>query len=209
MPFGEPEETGGLRLNPKDIINHLLMVWSCDYIAHSPTQFTQPGKPSDVIVVDVVDLDQMGADGQPGLLAVRCWWRQAQLIQSLKPRIGKPDPVLARMGRGTASMGKAAPYQLISATADGQAVRLATSWLEAHPEFTPGNPTPAPTRSFEQPTVWTPGPGQSHWDEPESSYMKRPNLPPAQPETALERMARLAQEQRNHRGEPQSDTPPY
>ncbi len=94
MPFGEPEETGGLRLNPKDIINHLLMVWACDYIPHSPTQFTQPGKPSDVIVVDVVDLDQMGEDGRPGLLARKCWWRQAQLIQSLKGRI-----VLGHLGR--------------------------------------------------------------------------------------------------------------
>jgi len=208
MAFAEPEETGGLRLNPKDIINHLLMVWSCDYIPHSPTQFTQPGKPSDVIVVDVVDLDQMGEDGRPGLLARRCWWRQAQLIQSLKGRIGQKDPVLARMGKGTGTMGRAAPYQLYSATTDPNSVKVANAWLEAHPDFAPGAPGPAPAQSFEQPTVWTPGPGQSHWDEPERSYM-RPNLPPAQPETALERMARMAQQQRDHHGNPQSDTPPY
>jgi len=217
MPFAEPEEAGGLRLNPKDIINHLLMVWACDYIPHSPTQFTQPDKPSDVIVVDVVDLDQTGEDGRPGLLGQRCWWRQAKLIQSLKPRIGEKDPVLARMGKGTGTMGRAAPYQLFSATADGPSVQRANAWLTANPGFVPGQAPPA--APFQQSTAWTPSGNHapSHWDEPEASYMGRsPGLPPSTPpvtqaqESALERMARLAQQQqRNHHGNPQEDQPPY
>lgn len=217
MPFAEPEETGGLRLNPKDILNHLLMVWAVDYIAHSPTQYSRPDKPSDVIVVDVVDLDQVDPNGQPGLLARRCWWRQAQLIQSLKAKIGQKDPVLARMGKGTGTLGRAAPYQLFSATADGPSVQRANTWLNGHADFVPGDSAAVPVTVFEQPTVWTPASGlpPSHWDAPESSYMGRPpGLPPAtppaqRPETQLERMARLAQEQRNHHGDPQPDTPPY
>ena len=210
MPFAEPEETGGLRLNPKDLINHLLMVWSCDYIPHSPTQFTQPGKPSDVIVVDCVDLDQNDEHGRPGLLARRCWWRQAQLIQSLKTQIGKPDPILARMGRGTGTLGRAAPYQLYSATADGGSVQRANEWLARNRDFVPsaaGPPAMAPSEP----------PRTSNWQTPESSYMGRPpSLPPAAPpaqpaqyETVLERMARLAGQSRDHHGNPQSDTPPY
>lgn len=211
MPFGEPEETGGLRLNPKDILNHLLMVWACDYIPHSPTQYSRPDKPSDVIVVDIVDLDQVDSTGQEGLLAQRCWWRQALLIQSLKGRIGEKDPVLARMGKGTGTLGRAAPFQLFSATADGPSVQRATAWLVAHPDFVPGTMPLPPGTASEQTPTWRP----SHWDTPESSYMGRPpNLPPStppaqQPETALERMARLAQQQRDHHGNSQSDTPPY
>lgn len=221
MGFDEPDEFGGIRLNPKDILNHLLLVWATDYIAHSPTIHTRPDRPSDVIVVDCVDLDQTDPEtGQPGLLGRRCWWRQAQLIQSLRGKIGKPDPMLARMGKDVGKPGFAAPFKLFSATADGPSVQRATAWIESHREFVPssvGPPPRAEPQRAEQPTVWTPAPGQSHWDQPESSYMgtRTPGLPPTsppptqRPETQLERMARLAQEQRNHHGDPQSDVPPY
>jgi hypothetical protein len=134
MAFAEPEENG--RIFPKDILGHLLMVWSVGYIAHSPTSFTKPGKLSDVIVVDVVDLDQIGEDGQPGLLVRRAWWRQTKLIMSLKGRLGKPDPVLARMIQGKPTKGLP-PFELASATADAEAVRRGTAWLTSHPGFIP------------------------------------------------------------------------
>jgi hypothetical protein len=186
MPFDEPEETGGVRLNPRDIVNHLLLVWVIDYIAHSPTQFSRPDKPSDVIVVDVVDLDQVDETGVPGLLARNTWWRQAQLIQSLKSKIGKKDPVLVRMSKGGATMGRNAPYILTSMTADPQCVNRANLWLAQNPTFSPSVPL---SRSTSTPDTMA-NPDTSHWAQPEA-----PNLPPPRPVTPaeqsiLERMAR-------------------
>src|SRR5918994_4846332 len=89
----------GVRLSPDKVIGHLLMVWTVEYIPHSPTKFTQPGKPSDVIVVDVVDLDLPDENGHQGLVARRSWWRQSRLIRDLKSRVGRPNPILVRVGR--------------------------------------------------------------------------------------------------------------
>lgn len=140
MPlFDEPEETAGLRINPADAQGHLLLVWAVQYVAHSPTRFTQPGKQSDVIIVDVVDLDQNGEDGQPGLLARRTWWRQGKLIQALRPKVGAATPMLVQMSKGTGSQGFAAPFILVSMTQDRQAVARATRWLENHPDFKPSD----------------------------------------------------------------------
>src|SRR6188474_1999325 len=143
MPFDEPEPTGGVRLYPQKLLGHLLMVWACEYIAHSPTKYSRPDKPSDVIVVDVVDLDAEGEDGQPGFLCRRQWWRAAQIIGSLRPRLGATNPILAHMGQGVATMGNP-PYVLNSATSNPQAVQRANAWLAAHPDFTPSKPYEPP-----------------------------------------------------------------
>lgn len=177
MKFVEPEETGGNRCYPKDIVNHLLLVWAIDYIAHSPTQYTRPDKPSDVIVVDVVDLDQVDEfTNQAGLVARRTWWRQSRLIQSLKPRLGNTDPMLVRMVKGMGSKGMNAPFELLSMTGDPGCVGRATAWLNSNHDFAPSSRLdhlfPEPPTQVEEPPAWA---------------------QPA-PETALERMARLAQE---------------
>lgn len=147
-------EPGGGRLNPADCIDHtcggsgqhqcgclghLLLVWAVGYIAHSPTKYSQPGKNSDVVVVDVVDLDQADAFGWAGKVVRSVWWRNARLIGLMKGRIGRPRPVLARMGLGVATMGKP-PYELHFADKDEDAVRRATAWFAAHPDFTPTAP---------------------------------------------------------------------
>jgi len=189
MAFEEPEETGGIRLNPRDIVNHLLLVWVIDYIAHSPTQFSRPDKPSDVIVVDAVDLDQVDENGSVGLVARKCWWRQAQLIQALRGKIGGADPLLVRMGKGGATMGRNAPFVLVSMTADPQCVGRAGQWMKMNPDFVPSTPgvaPPVPSADWGQQAP----PQGSAWDQPE-----RPDLPPPRPitpaeETVLERMAR-------------------
>jgi hypothetical protein len=192
MAFSEPEEVGGIRLNPRDLVGHLLLLWAIDYVAHSPTQYSRPDKPSDVIIVDVVDLDQADENGQPGLLARKAWWRQAQLIQALRPKIGGRDPLLVRMGRGGATMGRNAPFVLTSMTADQGCVQRATFWLSQNAEFCPSTPKPdldaatgpGPIRSAEPP------PG--HWAADPQSVPQQP-LPPSRPpaqETLLERMAR-------------------
>ncbi len=147
-------EPGGGRLNPAECINHvcarpgevtcscighLLMVWAVGYIDHSPTKYSQPGKNSDVVVVDVVDLDQADENGWAGLVVRSCWWRNARLIGLMKGRIGRPKPVLARMGLGVATMGKP-PYELHFAADDADAVQRATAWFAAHPDFKPTAP---------------------------------------------------------------------
>lgn len=148
------EELGGGRLNPADCIDHtcpsmgmqqctclghLLLVWAVGYIDHSPTKFSQPGKKSDVVVVDVVDLDQADQDGYAGLLVRGAWWRNARLIGLLKSRIGRPKPILAWMGLGMATQGKP-PYELHFASGDESAVARATAWMAGHPDFKPTAP---------------------------------------------------------------------
>jgi hypothetical protein len=145
------DEAGGGRLNPADCIEHrcarpgeltcdcvghLLLVWAVDYIEHSPTKYSKPDKQSDVVVVDVVDLDQPDEDGYQGLIVRNAWWRNARLIGFMKPRIGRPRPVIAWMGMGIATMGKP-PYELRMADKDPFSVERATAWFAAHPDFRP------------------------------------------------------------------------
>lgn len=192
MSFDEPDQTGGgVRINPKDIVGHLLLLWVIDYVAHSPTQFSKPDKPSDVIIVDAVDLDQVDADtGIPGLVARKCWWRQAQLIQALRPKIGSQSPMLVRMTKGGATMGRSAPFQLASMTADQQCVARGTNWINANPGFTPSVKPDFSAPS--EPRVEEPMP-DGHWANPNTPLP--PPRPVTQPElSVLERMARMSQQ---------------
>jgi hypothetical protein len=126
-----------VRVNPADALGHTLLVWVIDYIPESPTRFTKPGDKSDVIVVDVVDLDVADPEtGQRGLVGRKCWWRQAQLIRDLKDSIGRPNPKLGRIIKGVATKGLP-PYVLEDARGDANAVKLAQWWLQAHPDFKP------------------------------------------------------------------------
>jgi hypothetical protein len=143
LSLDEPDETGGARLYPKEIVNHLLLVWAIEYIEYSPTKFTKyddEGKavtPCDAVIVDVVDLDQYDEDGEAGLLARKTWWRQGRLIGMLKPRVGKPNPILVRMQRGGAAQGQSAPFEIVSMSADPASVARANKWYSANPSFTP------------------------------------------------------------------------
>lgn len=171
--FEEPDEVGGTRLNPKELVNHLLLVWPVDYIPHSPTKYSRPDKPSDVIVVDVVDLD---APGGP-VLAPKSWWRQAKLIQALKPKIGRIKPMLCYMAKEPESPGTQAAYILVSASSDPQCVQRGMQWLTDNPWFKPSESFPQAAQA--QPPVQQPRP--------------QPVAPPRE-ETMLERMARQAQQ---------------
>lgn len=133
------EEQGGGRLNPADCKDHLLLVWAVGYIEHSPTKYSVAGKNSDVIKVDVVDLDQADSDGYQGLLVRNAWWRNGRLIGLLKERIGRQKPLLAWMTLGIANMGNA-PYELEFAIHDPSAVARGQAWIEAHPDFKPTAP---------------------------------------------------------------------
>jgi hypothetical protein len=143
LDLDEPDASGGARLYPKDIVNHLLLVWAIEYIEHSPTKFTKyddEGKattPCDAVIVDVVDLDQYDENGEAGLLARKSWWRQGRLIGVLKPRVGKPNPILVRMTKAGAAQGQSAPFEIISMSADPASVARANKWYAANPTFTP------------------------------------------------------------------------
>lgn len=214
LTFDEPDQQGnGVRAYPKDILGHLLLVWAIEYIEHAPTQFTKPGQPSDVVVVDVVDLSLVDEEtGQPGVVARCTWWRQAQLIKSLRGKVGMSDPILVSMGKGTAAIGKSQPFTLTSQSQNESAVALAQAWWAANQDFVPSKPIPRPTT--EAATTEDPWANQSN---------PQLQLPPARPEpaapftptpaqeTMLERAARQSTQAHTWAAAhpPQADKPPF
>ena len=56
-----PEEFTGVRINPRDCVGHLLLIWVIDYLPHKPTQYTRPDKPvSSHAAQEAVAIDQGG-----------------------------------------------------------------------------------------------------------------------------------------------------
>lgn len=181
LSLDEPDEAGGVRLYPKDILNHLLLVWVIEYVEHSPTKFTKygddgkPTSPCDAIIVDVVDLDQYDENGVAGLLGRKTWWRQGRLIGVLKPRVGKQNPILVRMGKGGASQGMNAPFEITTMSGDPASVARANNWYAANPNFTPSAVYVPEDRAVQEPLPMD----------------RTIPLPPARPtETPLEAAAR-------------------
>lgn len=208
----------GEKIRPDDVLGHLLLVWAIQYIPHSPTKFTTVGKPSDVIVVDAVDLTS-------GVVGKRSWWRQSRLIRDLKPKIGKPNPILVVIQRDIASQGAQAPYDMVSMSADPAAVQTANAWFQANPDFEVSveevyNPNLQPqveTRPDQgPPPAWATAPqyqqplpsqqGQPAWMPAQEYWPGQSNSPqtvtpqpqyqppaPARPMTQAERMAEQQQ----------------
>lgn len=140
--FDEEEAQGGNGVyhNPKDLVDHLLLVWAVGYLENQPTRYSREGKASDVVLVDCVDLDQPDpATGEAGLLGRRCWWRNARLIRDLKPKIGNPAPRLVFMTRVPVDYGQPA-YELVLASSDDFCRQRGIQWLKAHPDFQPSSP---------------------------------------------------------------------
>lgn len=182
----EPDQVGGVRLNPKMVLNHLVIVWAINYIPHSPTKYSKPDQPSDVIVVDCVDLDQVDPEtGQPGLVARNSWWRQARLIQMLKPKIGNRNPVLLKITQGT---GANAAYVGESQTGDPMAMARCNQWFQRNPGFVPSTPL-APRNALEEEVAEV---ATFH-----QGAATAPPPPATLPESPLEREAREAQERAN------------
>lgn len=184
------DEPASDRLNPADCLNHLLLVWAVGYTEHSPTKYTVPGKNSDVIHVDCVDLDALDESGQPGKVHRNCWWRNGRLIGFLRPRIGREKPVLAWMTLGTATMGKP-PYELMVATEHADSVARASAWMQAHPDFKPQGGHITAGRSEEVDTSTPPLRQPSQLEQVAAMQagamrgaMGRPPLPPAAPTIA-------------------------
>lgn len=214
--FDEPEEViSGPRLNPSDIKGHLLIVQVIDYIAHSPTKFSRPDRPSDAIVVDVIDLDLADPEtGYQGLVARKCWWRQAKLIQQLKPKVGG-SPIVARMGLGIPSNGMQPPYELTSMSRDPECMARVHAWVAAHPDYRPSSPGLPPTnpdlpQSNQQPTphaaappTMPASPAHHRTDTPQPVGTPPP-LPPPPPVASPQQRDTVLSQLRRSAGIPQS-----
>lgn len=134
MEFAAPAPSTGDVLSPGEVLGHLLVIAPIEYRTGIMTRFTRPGDPpSEAIAVNVAVLTQQDAAGQYGVIYKDVLWFNVKLRNSLRRSIGKL--VLARMGQGQATPGNDAPYELIDATKDAQAVQFATAWLQQHPEF--------------------------------------------------------------------------
>jgi hypothetical protein len=198
----EPEEFNtGTKLYPKDVINHVLMVWATEYIAHSPTAYndgSDPKKPCDVVVVDVVDLDMVDDNGALGLVSRGTWWRQGRLIQKLRNRVGKPNPLLGRMTKGVGPNGA---FELVDLSADEKALLRARNWWAisgGHVPSEPYNQTQrAPEVQVAAQTVPTPAP--SPLERAANESLGRQTTPGE--DEVLARLRRLSGGQ--------SDTPPF
>lgn len=147
------------------LAGHLLIVFPIGYIPHSQTKFTVPGKKSDVIVSDIVDLDDVDETGNPGKLYRSVWFRGAQLIMSLRPRIG--SKVLGRIGRGVARNGMNAPWVISDMASDPELVERAKQWGRIHSDFV--------TTPFQQPEPRDP------IGFPPGSTVEPPRFPVQQP----------------------------
>ena len=196
------EISTGTKLYPKDIINHVLMVWATDYIERSPTAYndgSDPNKPCDVVVVDVVDLDQVDEDtGNLGLVSRGAWWRQGRLIQRLKPRVGKPNPLVGRMLKG---LGPNGAFELLDLSADEKALTRARNWWALSGGLVPSTPlngkaTTAPVTQVSAQS--NPPPAPSPLEQAANASLGRSVTPEEQ--TVLDRLRRLGGD---------SDTPPF
>ena len=197
----EPEELNtGTKLYPKDIINHTVLVWATEYIGHSPTQFndgSDPKKPCDVVVVDLIDLDQVSEEGTPGLVSRGSWWRQGRLIQRLKPRVGKPNPLIGRIIKG---LGPNGAFELMDLSADEKSLARARNWWAINGGFTPSQPFNAPSQPQAPVQVSpqsVPTPPPSPLEQLANSSLGRS---PQQESVTMERLRRLGDQ-----GGPSSD----
>ena len=170
-------DTPAYYANPSDLINHLLIIWTIDYVLNSPGKFTKPGEQADLVIVDVVDLDAIDPDTQlPGRLSRKNWWRQGRLIRELKGTVGRTIPKLAWMTTGIATQGRP-PYELVDATAHPEAVARGQAWMTQNSAFKPSEAT---------------GPAIPAYLPPQSPP---PPPPPYVPPSALEQMANRARQQ--------------
>ena len=103
-------------LKPADIENHLVIAKPTEYIAEMSTAMGV----SDAIRVDVHDLTT-------GEFHANVLWFSKVLVASLRPLVGQQ--ILAHMGKGVAKKNQSAPWLLIDASEDEDAVAQANVYL--------------------------------------------------------------------------------
>lgn len=145
MQFSKPVQApAGDRANAGTLVNKLLIVVPVQvktaFFAPRPevknpddtTKEAAKG-PADAVEVNLVDLDDRDAFGQPGKTYIGVMWGNKVLLAGLARQIG--EPVLARMGHGVARAGNAAPLVLNDASEDPGAVQRANEFAARRPNW--------------------------------------------------------------------------
>jgi hypothetical protein len=125
MGLTAPQAMGDM-LSQADCLGHTMIVAPTEYIDHIPTVNTKPGEKSPAIRVNVVSfLDPDNPVIYRGVL----WF--GVMAGSLKRSIG--EFLASRMGQGTASPGRNAPWQLIDVTGEADWMAHMGNWLDNTP----------------------------------------------------------------------------
>ena len=170
--WGRPAETGGEFVKPAQLAGHLVILFPIGYIPFIQTRFSgQSNKPSDGIVVDVVDLDDKDEYGNPGKLYRHNTFMQAQLIASLKSQIG--SKILGTIGQGTARNGMNQPWVVIDMSGDESARQRGSAWIAANPHFRPSSFTPRAPQAPEVPQNQYSNPQGQGYSQPRQEQQPR------------------------------------
>lgn len=151
--WGRTVEASAEYARPEKLEGHLIIVFPLGYIEHMQTRFTVPGKKSDAICCDIIDLDDVDESGQPGKVYRTSNLMQAQLIVGLRPFIGRKT--IVRIGKGAPKNGMNAPWTAVDAVPEPGAVERAEAWMAAHPGF---SKSPFMPRDNMPPPVAAPSP---------------------------------------------------
>jgi hypothetical protein len=186
--FEEPEQRGaGDRFTADDAQNRRVIVVPVEYV---PEIRTSRGDTTDAIKLNVVDLQggfnpQTGQDDPPQAYHGTLWFG-GRLIGAFRNGIGKS--FIGYVAKVPVQGGFKA-WQFHSLTQDPQTVQLATSWLQANPDFMEGcrndvemaarYPTQQqqPMQQQAQPAQqW--GTGQGQWNQAQQWQAQQPPQPP-------------------------------
>lgn len=114
--FTSPGAASSADVKPADLEGHLLVVEPQEYVENIPTSMGD----KDAVRVTIHDISEQVTHED-------VLWFPKVLVGSLKGRIGQK--VLAVLGKGTAKPGQSAPWILIDATSQGDAVQAATNYM--------------------------------------------------------------------------------
>ena len=129
MTFAAPS-TQSESVKVADLAGHLLIITPTEYKTGIQTVHGL----AEAVEVEVIDLDTKQTHSS--LL-----WFNVALRNALKNKIGQK--VLARIGQGAAKPGKSAPWILVDATGDTNAVATANAYLTSAPAPVVATPAPA------------------------------------------------------------------
>jgi integral membrane sensor domain MASE1 len=125
--FDAPASGSGASVKPADVEGHLLVVEPLEYVANMTTAFGE----SDAVRINLHDVSAQ--ESYESVL-----WFSSALVGSLKGSIGKR--ILAVMGKGQAKPGQSAPWVLVDATSNEQAVAAATAYINGQTAATMAPP---------------------------------------------------------------------
>lgn len=130
--------TSGDICKPADVEGHLLVIEPSEWLADMKTQMGE----TDAIRVTVHDINAQQT-------YTDVLWFSVGLKASLRSMIGQQ--VLAVMGKGTAKPGQSAPWTLVDASGNEDAVKAATAYLTSRQSesFTAPAMTPQPKDALE------------------------------------------------------------